>query len=101
MAEIRLDYELTIMKAKQIKELSTKMNSIIDKLKHLESNIYTYWRGDASDQYIIECEKLIKYLVNTNVKINDFSDYIIKIANIIREAEEASLGNIDSLSTGS
>ncbi|MGN1318649.1 MAG: WXG100 family type VII secretion target [Lachnospirales bacterium] len=100
MADMRIDYDLTVAKAKRIKELSGDMLTIISKLKGHEAEIQQYWRGEASNQYIDECEKLISYLIKLDLKISEFGDSIIKIANIIKTADENSRKMASNLTTG-
>lgn len=100
MANISIDYQSTIYKANQIKALSDKMLVVIAKVKRLEDEIQHNWQGEASKQYIKECETLVKYLVHLDLKISEFGDAIIKIANIIKQADESNAKSASGLSSG-
>lgn len=100
MADISINYYSTVSKAKQIKDLSNKMLVVISRLKKLENDIQHNWHGEAGNQYINECEVLIKYLLKLDLKISEFGDSIIKIANIIKEADESRAKSASALSSG-
>lgn len=100
MAELRIDYDLTVSKANQIKALSDDMLVIINKLKKIEADVPSYWNGEASNQYLLECEKLLKYLIKLDSRITEFGDSIIKIANIIKEADESVSSSTSGLPAG-
>lgn len=100
MANINIDYDSTVSKGNQIKEISNNMLTILAKLKGLENDIQLNWKGEASKQYIDECEKLVHYLTKLDLKIAEFGDTVIKIANIIKEADESTASTASGLTTG-
>lgn len=100
MAEIRINYDLTIRKARQIKELSDDLRDVSLKLTDLKEDSEGYWRGEAADEYRYKCEELTNYIRDLERKLEALGNAIIRIANIIREAEESVEQSASSLSDG-
>ncbi len=89
MAEIRINYELTVMKGRQIKELSKELNTVIYKLEELQSESASYWQGEAANAYRQRVEELALYIRKLFQEMSELGNAIIKIANTIKAADEA------------
>lgn len=100
MAEIRIDYSLAISKANKIKELAEDVARVSQKLTLLKEDTEEYWQGEAASVYRNQCESLENYLKNTNQKMETLANTIIKIANLIKEADEANARAAASMSPG-
>lgn len=100
MAEIRIDYPLVISKAKKIKELSEDIGRISNNLTLLREDTEGYWRGEAASSYRIKCEDLETYLRKLDSKMDNLAAAIIRIADLIKAADEANSQAASNISTG-
>ncbi len=100
MSDIRIDYQLTINKAKKIKELSEDVGRISDRIRGVREDTESCWIGEAASAYRSKSEELEIYIRKIEDKMYHLSETIIRIANIIKEADDASGRDASSLSTG-
>lgn len=89
MAEIRINYELTVSKGKQIIELSDELRNLINGLETIQSESGVYWQGEAADAYRRQIDELTDYIKKLFFDMSELGSTIIKIANIIKSADEA------------
>jgi len=100
VSEIRIDYPVTISKANRIKQLSEDVGKISKKITYLREDTESYWNGEAASAYRNQCENLENYLHKLDDKMDALADAIIKIANLIKEADEASASAASNISDG-
>ena len=58
------------------------------------------WNGEASEQFKSQFESMYKNLEQTEQKMTDAIDELLKAHDIYQEAENAIKGQVDSLDTG-
>ena len=58
------------------------------------------WNGEASEQFKSQFESMYKNLEQTEAKMTDAIDELLKAHDIYQEAENAIKGQVDSLDTG-
>lgn len=100
MADIQINYPLVISKAKKIEELSENVRRVSEKLRLLREDTEGYWRGEAADAYRVQCEDLERYILKVENKMDTLASAIIRIANLIKEADEATARAAANLSAG-
>jgi WXG100 family type VII secretion target len=100
VASIRIDYALAVSKAKKIKELSEDVARISQSVQSLREDTESYWQGEAAEVYRNQCEYLENYLRKLDSKMDSLATSIIRIANIIKEADEASARNAAKMTSG-
>lgn len=97
MSIIRINYDLTIRKAKQIIDLGSDIIAIKSQLDNIKEESGAYWRGDAANTYREQCSILAAKLTEIDTKINKLGNKIINIANVIKAADEEAARQADNL----
>lgn len=97
MANLRIDYDMTIARANKIKELSGNVKNIANNVRNVETETESCWKGEAAGAYRNQCEILEKHLYNVETKMNALAETIIRIADSIKAADEASAEMAQSL----
>lgn len=88
MAEIRIDYDMTIARAKRIKELADSLHRVMSEIRRIEDDTRDIWQGEAANIYRSQCEVLEDELYNAESKMNRLSETVIKIANAIKQTDD-------------
>ena len=101
MAEMRIDYDLTIKRANKIRSLAEDISRVANDVKNAENDTVAVWEGYAADIYRGQCEALEKDLFEIGIKMSKLSETIISIANTIKDADEQIADSTGNLSGGS
>ena len=101
VAEMRIDYDLTIKRANKIRSLAESVHRVASDVKNAENDTITVWEGYAADTYRSQCEVLENELLEIEIKMSKLSEAIIRIANTIKEADEQIAASAENLSGGS
>lgn len=97
VAEMRIDYDLTIARANKIQALADSVRRVANDVQAIEDDTIGIWQGYAANTYRSQCDVLENELYNIEAKMNRLSETIIRIANMIKETDEqiaVATGNI-------
>lgn len=100
MAEIRIDYDLTIARANKIKSLAGNLQRVAKRIKDVEEDTYEIWKGTAANTYREQCRILENDVYDIVGEMDMLSDTIVKVADFIKRTDERIAIEAIKLETG-
>lgn len=97
---MRIDYDLTIARAKKIQALADNVHKVANDVQAIGEDTIGIWQGYAANTYRSQCDVLENELYSIEAKMSRLSETIIKIANMIKEADEQIAASAGSLRGG-
>lgn len=90
MAQIKIDYQDTINKAKQLEDISLEIKNICTREMN-EANSYckSMWKGDASDIYQKKMEQIQKRITTRGTNLQKTAQALKEAALRYKRIEEA------------
>ena len=86
--------------ANQFKSFQQNMQTAYLTMSDAVRSLDTTWNGDASEQFKAQFDGMYKNLSQTEQKMGDAIDELLKAHDIYQEAENAIKGQVDALDTG-
>ena len=86
--------------ANQFKSYQQSLQTAYLKMSDAVRNLDTTWNGEASEQFKTQFDNMYKNLSQTEQKMADAIDELLKAHDIYQEAENAIKGQVDALEEG-
>ncbi len=100
MAQIKLNYSDTVMRAAKIDRLAYDVEKILTTFQNSAEASPEFWRGEAADAYRRECGNFETMLENTANQLRNLANTIKKVADIIKAADDAAQSRSTHLNIG-
>ena len=86
--------------ANQFKTYQSNLQTAYLQMSDAVRSLDTTWNGEASEQFKTQFDAMYKNLSQTEAKMTDAIDELLKAHDIYQEAENAIKGQVDALDTG-